>query len=364
MTPRQSLTRCRRIVVKIGSRLLAESPAGRPAALADQVNELRRRGVEVVIVSSGAIALGVRALGMGARPSELPLLQAAAAAGQSRLMQHWEHAFAVHGIVIGQVLVTHDDLGDRRRFLSARQTLRALLNLGAVPIINENDTVATDEIKFGDNDQLAALVCNLVSADLLLILTDVEGVRDTAGVRMPIIADIDRDATPVAGGSQGDGVGSGGMASKVASARMVTRTGIPTVVAPGRTANVLAEVLTGADIGSLFVPAGEPISARKHWIAYGTKPAGQLHVDEGARAALREHGRSLLPAGIVRIDGDFGMGEMVSVVAGGREIARGLSAYESDDLRRILGLQSEDIEATLGVRGPVEAVHRDDLVML
>ena len=299
--PRAELARCRRLVVKIGSRLLAESPAGRPAALADQIHALRQRGVEVVVVSSGAIALGVRALALPGRPSELPQLQAAAAAGQSRLMQHWEHAFSVHGTVIGQVLLTHDDLGDRRRFLSARQTLRALLDLGAVPIINENDTVATDEIKFGDNDQLAALVCNLVSADLLVILTDVEGVRGTDGVRMPIVVDIDREAAPAARAGRGDGVGSGGMASKV--------------------------------------PAGDTLSSRKHWIAYGAKPAGRLTVDAGAARAVCEHGRSLLPAGITAVEGGFGMGETVAVVgADGRELARGLTAYDADDLRKILGL--------------------------
>ncbi|MBP6630000.1 MAG: glutamate 5-kinase [Kofleriaceae bacterium] len=363
--PRAELARCRRLVVKIGSRLLAESPAGRPAALADQIHALRQRGVEVVVVSSGAIALGVRALALPGRPSELPQLQAAAAAGQSRLMQHWEHAFSVHGTVIGQVLLTHDDLGDRRRFLSARQTLRALLDLGAVPIINENDTVATDEIKFGDNDQLAALVCNLVSADLLVILTDVEGVRGTDGVRMPIVVDIDREAAPAAGASRGDGVGSGGMASKVASARIVTRTGVPTVVAPGRHPTILPDLLAGADLGTLFVPAGDTLSSRKHWIAYGAKPAGRLTVDAGAARAVCEHGRSLLPAGITAVEGGFGMGETVAVVgADGRELARGLTAYDADDLRKILGLHSADIEATLGLRGPAEAIHRDDLVIL
>src|SRR6185436_6064323 len=221
--------------------------------------------------------LGLPRLKLTQRPTEMPALQAAAAVGQSRLMQMWEHAFTAHGIEIGQVLLTHDDLGDRRRFLSARLTLRALLDHGVVPIINENDTVATDEIKFGDNDQLAALVVNLIGADALIILTDVEGVRDAAGVRMPIVRDIDREAAPVATGST-SGVGSGGMASKVSSARIVTRTGVPAVVAPGREADVLVRVLAGADVGTLFVPGAEVLSARKHWIAYGTKPAGRIMI--------------------------------------------------------------------------------------
>jgi glutamate 5-kinase len=363
---RAALTTVRRVVVKIGSRLLAEAPASRPATIADQVFELRQRGIEVVIVSSGAIALGMRRLKLAARPTEMPALQAAAAVGQSQLMQHWEHGFGAHEIEIGQVLLTHDDLGDRRRFLSARLTLRALLDHGVVPIINENDTVATEEIKFGDNDQLAALVCNLVSADLLVMLTDVEGVRDAAGVRMPVVHDIEREAAPVAGKSSSGGVGSGGMASKVGSARIVTRTGVPAVVAPGREPDVILRVLAGADVGTLFVPqAGGQLSSRKHWIAYGSKPSGRLTVDEGATNALRGSGRSLLPAGIVAVDGDFELGDTVSILTrDGTEIARGLVAYTADDLRKIQGLQSAGIEARLGYKGIDEAIHRDDLVIL
>jgi glutamate 5-kinase len=363
--PRDQLTQARRVVVKIGSRLVAESPAGRPAAIADQIALLRRRSVEVLIVSSGAIALGVRQLRLPGRPQDLPGLQAAAAVGQSRLMQHWEHAFAVHDLAIGQVLLTHDDLGDRRRFLSARLTLRALLDHGVVPIINENDTVATEEIKFGDNDQLAALVVNLISADVLVILTDVEGVRDATGVRIPIVHDIDREAAPVATGST-SGVGSGGMASKVASARIVTRTGVPAVVAPGREPDVLTRVLAGADLGTLFVPGPDVLSARKHWIAYGAKPAGRLIIDDGAARALKDLGKSLLPAGVVTVEGEFELGDTVSIVASasGIEIARGLAAYPAADLRKISGLQSSAIEARLGYKSIDEAIHRDDLVIL
>ena len=367
MSERAGLAGAKRVVVKIGSRLLAESPASRPAAIADQVIALRRRGVEVVIVSSGAIALGIQRLKLPGRPHDLPSLQAAAAVGQSRLMQHWEHAFAVHETAIGQVLLTHDDLGDRRRFLSARLTLRALLDHAVVPIVNENDTVATEEIKFGDNDQLAALVCNLVSADALVILTDVEGVRDASGVRMPIVRDIDREAAPVAGGST-SGVGSGGMASKVGSARIVTRTGVPAIVAPGREPDVIVRVLAGEDLGTLFTPPGPGVSvlsSRKHWIAFGAKPEGRLTVDDGAIRALREGGKSLLPAGIKAVAGDFELGDTVSVVsATGVEIARGLVAYPAGELRKISGLQSAAIEARLGYKSIDEAIHRDDLVIL
>jgi glutamate 5-kinase len=364
VTERAALVAAKRVVIKIGSRLIAEAPASRPATIADQVVTVRRRGVEIVIVSSGAIALGLGRLGLAARPAELPELQAAAAVGQSTLMQHWEHGFAAHGIAIGQVLVTHDDLGDRRRFLSARLTLRALLDHGVVPIINENDTVATEEIKFGDNDQLAALVCNLVSADALIMLTDVEGVRDATGVRMPIVRDIEREAAPVAGPST-SGVGAGGMASKVGSARIVVRSGVPAVVAPGREPDVIARVLAGADVGTLFVPPKRELTARKHWIAYGAKPAGALVVDDGAAKAVATAQKSLLPAGIVEVRGDFEIGDTVAIVArDGKELARGLVAYAGDDVRKIVGLKSAAIAATLGWSGPDEVVHRDDLVVL
>jgi len=235
-----------------------------------------------------------------------------------------------------------------------------------VPIINENDTVATEEIKFGDNDQLAALVVNLVSADALVILTDVEGVRDATGVRMPIVRDIEREAAPVAGGST-SGVGSGGMTSKVSSARIVTRTGVPAIVAPGREPDIVTRVLAGADLGTLFappLPRGQ-MSSRKHWIAFGAKPGGTLVVDDGATRALTGGGKSLLPAGIRDVRGEFELGETVSVVTEtGTEIARGLVAYSAEDLRRISGLQSAAIEAKLGYKSTDEAIHRDDLVIL
>jgi glutamate 5-kinase len=363
LSERAALAGVKRVVVKCGSRLIAEAPASRPATIADQVFGLKQRGVEVVIVSSGAIALGIGRLKLATRPTELPGLQAAAAVGQSRLMQHWEHAFSAHGIEIGQVLLTHDDMGDRRRFLSARLTLRALLDHGCVPIINENDTVATEEIKFGDNDQLAALVCNLVSADALIILTDVEGVRDANGLRMPIVRDIEREAAPVAGGST-SGVGSGGMASKVGSARIVVRSGVPAIVAPGREADVLTRVLRGDDVGTLFVPPKRELTARKHWIAYGSKPNGTVVVDAGAAKAVGELHKSLLPAGITDVTGDFEAGDTISIVHGAKEIARGLVAYSADDLRKIRGLKSSAIAATLGVKSAEEVVHRDDLVVV
>ncbi len=363
---RATLSGARRVVVKVGSALLTESPAGRPAAIADEIARLRQsRSLEAVIVSSGAISLGVRVLGLSQRPTDLPGLQAAAAVGQGRLVQQWEHAFAAHEIRTGQVLVTHDDMADRKRFLNARYALRALLDSGVVPIVNENDTVAVEEIKYGDNDLLAALVCNLVSADALVVLTDVDGLHDARGERIPVVRDVDSEAAPVAGGALRNGPGSGGMASKVQAAKVAGRNGIPTTVVGGRDPQVLTKSLRGGDIGTLFVPAPARMTSRKHWLAYGPRPAGQLVVDDGARRAVVEQGKSLLPAGVVEVEGDFGLGDIVGLVdSQGTEFARGLAGYRADDLRRIKGQQSADIEATLGYKYLDEVVHRDDLVLL
>lgn len=363
---RAALSGARRIVIKVGSRLLADSPVGRPAMIADEVAALRGDPpLEVVVVSSGAISLGMQVLGNPARPSDLPALQAAAAVGQGRLMQFWEQAFAAHQLTIGQVLLTHDDIANRTRFLNARRALRALLDAGVIPIINENDTVAVDEIKYGDNDLLAALVCNLISADVFIALTDVHGLLDEAGQRIAMVRDVDSEAAPLAGGAATGGVGSGGMASKVQAAKIAARSGIPSAIAPGDRPRVIAELLSGADVGTLFVPTATRITSRKHWLAYGSRPSGQLVVDDGARLALVEKGRSLLPAGILKVVGDFDLGAIVSLVdQQGTEFARGLAGYRAEDMRRIRGTQSADIEATLGYKYLDEAIHRDDLVLL
>ena len=382
---REALQRARRVVVKVGSRLLADSPLERPAAIAAEVAGLRAAGLEILVVSSGAIALGRGVLGMVRRPRDLPTLQAAAAVGQTRLMQSWEQAFAAHGLHTAQVLLTHDDLGDRRRFLNARHALRAMLDAGVVPVINENDTVAVEEIRYGDNDLLAALVCNLVSADALVILTDVDGLHDAppsdGGRRVPLVPDIDltsgtlTSGTPTSGMNHGaewrtgsadpSGPGSGGMASKVQAARSAARHGVATAVVPGARPQVLRDTLAGADLGTLFVPSRDRMSSRKHWIAYGARPAGRVVVDEGAHRAVARQGRSLLPAGIADVQGAFDLGDIVSLVTiEGVEFARGLAGYAATDLRRLKGLQSSDIEATLGYKYLDEVIHRDDLVLL
>ena len=364
--PRQALAQARRVVVTVGSRLLAESPAARPAVLADDMARLRsERDMQFIVVTSGAVALGSRMLGHTARPRELPALQAAAAVGQGRLLQHWEHAFAAHDVIIGQLLLTHDDIADRKRFLSGRHTLHALLEAGVVPVINENDSVAVDEIKYGDNDLLAALVCNLVSADVLIILTDVDGLHDDAGVRIPVVHDVDREAAPVAQSARPGGVGSGGMASKVQAAKAAARSGVVTVVAPGRRPGVVAETLAGRDLGTLFLPQASRMSSRKHWIAYGGKAPACIIVDGGARRALIEQGRSLLPAGIVRVEGEFDLGDVVTLATEqDGAFSRGLAGYRSDDVRRIMGRHSADVEAILGYKYLDAVMHRDDLVLL
>ncbi|MCP4446079.1 MAG: glutamate 5-kinase [Myxococcales bacterium] len=363
------LASAKRIVLKVGSSLLAASPAGQPAAIADEIVMLQDRGIETVIVSSGAIALGLKGLGLDSRPKDLPSLQAAAAIGQSRLLQNWEHAFSAHQGRIAQILLTYDDVSNRVRFLNARHALRALLSAGVVPIVNENDTVAVDEIRYGDNDQLAALVCNLISADALIIYTDVDGLHDAdprlGGVRISLITDIDEQAGPVATSSSGSGVGSGGMASKVAAAKNAASFGVPTIVVPGARRGILLSALTGQDVGTLFVPKARAISSRKHWIGFGAKPAGQLVVDDGAYEALNRTGGSLLPAGLLTVHEEFDRGALVSLVTSEKvEFARGLVSYGATDLRKLCGCRSGDIGARLGYKYLDEVIHRDDLVLL
>ena len=363
-SPRMQLASVRRVVAKLGSRLIAEDPVGRPAAIASQVAALRARDVDVVLVCSGAISLGIQTLALTQRPQQLPILQAAAAIGQGQLLHKWEAGFANHHITIAQILLTHDDIADRRRFLNARHALSALLQYNVIPIINENDTVAVDEIKYGDNDQIAALICNLVSADALILLTDVDGLYDNNQQRVALVNDINRQAKPIAKTTPADGVGSGGMASKVQAAKMAVRSGIPAVIANGRSASVLTDCLDGHDVGTLFVPEAR-LSSRKHWIAYGTKPRGAVVVDAGARNAVSQLGGSLLPAGILSIQGEFELGDIISLLdLQGIEFARGLAGYRSVDMHRIKGLQTADIRPTLGYKYLDEVIHRDDLVLL
>jgi glutamate 5-kinase len=367
MKTRAALAEMRRVVVKIGSRLLAEDLEGRVATLAGETRALRDRGVDVVIVTSGAIALGARRLGLAARPTTIPGLQAAASVGQGQLIQVYERALAAHGLASGQVLLTHDDVRNRRRYLNARMALSELLQLGAVPVINENDTVSVDEIKFGDNDRLAALTTSLVEAEALIILTDVDGLYagDPKGGAALIKEVTDIEAARGFAGRSVSGVGTGGMASKVEAAAIAGRFGVVTIIASGRRPRPVTELLDGAHVGTIFWPGVERMQSRKHWIAYALRPAGAVIVDAGARRALVEGKKSLLPSGITGVRGQFGQGDPVSIVdQEGQEIARGLCAYDAAEVGKILGKRSHDLEAALGYRSVDEVIHRDDLVLL
>jgi len=367
------LAAARRIVVKVGSALLVDTSTGRVGrgwleSLADDVAALRARGQEVVLVSSGAIALGRRSLGLGPGRLRLEESQAAAAVGQIRLASAWREVLEHRGFTVAQVLLTLGDTEERRRYLNARNTLTTLLRLGAVPVINENDTVATAEIRYGDNDRLGARVAQMVSADCLVLLSDVDGLytadpgRDPEARFIPEVRRITPEIEAMAGGSASD-VGSGGMATKVMAAKIAVAAGCNLCVAAGRETHPLRRVESGARC-TWFLAEASPVTVRKQWIAGMLKPAGELVVDAGAARALRA-GKSLLPAGVVRVEGRFDRGDAVVVRdPDGLEIARGLAAYSSRDAECIRGRRSADLEGLLGYRGRDEMIHRDDLVLV
>jgi glutamate 5-kinase len=366
------LVKARRVVVKVGSALLVERASGRLnrawlESLAADIAALRERGQEVVLVSSGAIALGRRQLDLTPGKLKLEESQAAAAVGQIRLAHAWKEVLEQHGSTVAQVLLTFGDTEERRRYLNARNTLTTLLRLGAIPVINENDTVATAEIRYGDNDRLAARVAQMVSADCLVLLSDVDGLYTSDPTSDPTaefiaeVAQITPAIEAMAGGSASD-VGSGGMATKVLAAKIAVAAGCNMCITAGREQHPLQRMEAG-DRCTWFVASASPRTVRKQWIAGLLKSTGSLHVDDGAAKALRA-GKSLLPAGVVKVEGRFDRGDAVVVRDGaGLEIARGLSAYSSDHARRVCGHRSRDLEAILGYRGRDEMIHRDDLVL-
>jgi len=358
---RATLKRARRVVVKIGSRTLAGDGAVYHR-LAVALAGAQREGRAVVVVSSGAIALGTKRLGYRARPKEMARLQAAAAAGQSVLMRAYEEAFGAQGITVAQVLLTHADLADRVRANNARAALSALLDAGAIPVLNENDSVAVEEIKFGDNDQLSAMVTPLVDADLLILLSDVPGLLDASGDRVRVVRDVAREALPLVGAVRASSaaVGTGGMASKIEAARRATLAGANVVVADARAEGVIEAVLAGEDVGTLFVAAAKRLSAKKHWIAFTLRPRGDVVLDRGACDAVRAKGKSVLPVGVLGVRGDFRAGDAVRLLdPDGVEIGRGLARYPAVEAVVVAGKAGKEIEEA----EHAELVHRDELVV-
>lgn len=358
-TPRTAVASARRIVIKLGSRTIASDETVY-ARLAASVAKARADGKSVVLVSSGAIALGTKKLGFRSRPKEMAKLQAAAAAGQSLLMRAYEEAFGVERVPVAQVLLTHADLADRVRGNNARAALAALLEAGAVPILNENDSVAVEEIKFGDNDQLAAMVAPLVDANLLILLSDVEGLLDAEGKRVPLVHDHKEALKHVR--PSVEGVGTGGMASKLEAARRAALGGAHVVVADARREGVIDAILQGDDVGTLFSASREPLSAKKHWIAFTLRPRGDVILDRGAAEAVRAKGKSVLSIGVLGVRGDFRAGDAVRLLdVDAAELGRGLASCASEDAVRVAGKAKQDLPEALAVFA--ELIHRDDMVV-
>jgi len=363
----------RRIVIKIGSRVLASSTRGlntqRIRRITKEIASLRQEGYEVVVVSSGAIVAGMKELGLSNKPKGIPLKQAAAAIGQSKLIQMYERNFSKFGIKAAQILLTRDDITDRRRFLNARNTLITLLSYGVVPVINENDTVAIDEIKFGDNDLLSGLVTNVIDADLLIILSDIEGLFTAdpsihPGAKLiPVVEEITKDIETIAGDSKSI-EGTGGMASKVETAKKASGYGIPAIIMNGKRPGLLVKALKGFDVGTIFLPNKSRLTSRKHWIASALPTSGHLILDKGAKDALMLRGRSLLPSGISDIKGHFEAGDAVTCEdEHGKVFAKGLTNYNSREIVKIRGKKTGEIEAILGYKDYDEVIHRDNLVV-
>ena len=370
---RALLAKSRRWVVKIGSALLTNDGKGLDrkaiARWVDQLVELKQQGVEVVLVSSGAVAEGMNRLGWATRPAQVYRLQAAAAVGQMGLVQEYEANFQRHQVKTAQILLTHEDLSDRKRYLNARGTLCTLLDLDVVPVVNENDTVITDEIKFGDNDTLASLVANLVEAEAVVLLTDQLGLF-TGDPRTDLTATLISQAKaddPMIEAVAGDGgvLGRGGMATKVRASKLAARSGAVTVIASGRVDDVLLKIRAADDIGTLILPSRSPEAARKQWLAGHLQVKGTLEVDAGAKAAMLKKGKSLLPAGVVSVKGVFSRGEMVLMVDEcGNALARGLVNYSAKEAKGIVGLSSNRIQEVLGFVNEDELVHRDNLALV
>ena len=371
---RDLLAKSDMVVVKVGTNVLADSRGAldraRMQSLADQLARLRQSGKRVVLVSSGAIGAGVGKLNLGKRPTDLPHLQACAAVGQCALMQVYQECLTPHGIAAAQILLTAGDFDNRARYLNARHTILTLFEYGCLPIINENDTVSVAEIKFGDNDQLAAMVANLLQAPLLILLTNVDGLytgdpRSNPDARLvATVPHIDRAITDMAGSTKSV-LGTGGMRSKLKAARLATAAGGGVIMANGSRDGVLDAIMNCDDVGTLFLPHGEGLSARRRWLGFTARPQGAFRLDTGARKAVEQSGKSLLPVGVLAVEGTFGKGEVVSLCdVDGVEFARGLTNYSSADAERIRGLATDQIERAIGKMPYVEIIHRDNLAVV
>jgi glutamate 5-kinase len=374
MTDKLKTSECKRWVIKIGSSLLTNDGRGLDVAAieswVDQMVALKRAGLELLLVSSGAVAEGMTRLGWSERPHALHQLQAAAAVGQMGLIQAYESRFQKYGLHTAQVLLTHDDLADRQRYLNARSTLQTLLDLNVIPVVNENDTVTTEEIRFGDNDTLAALVANLIEAELLVFLTDQQGLFSSDPRTSPdveLIEEAQAGAARLEAMASGSGgaLGRGGMLTKVRAATLAARSGTQTVIASGREENILQRIAGDNFRGTRLYPAREPLAARKQWLAGQLQVRGSLSLDPGAMKVLQGAGSSLLPVGVTRVEGEFERGDLVVCFGpGGEELARGLVNYSAAESRRIIGHASNRIESILGYVDEPELIHRDNLVLL
>ena len=374
MTRKVIINEVHRIVLKVGSQVLTAKGRALSQAvfdrLAREISAAKKKGMECVIVSSGAIAAGMSRLGLLEKPKTIPQKQAAAAIGQSALMWNYERAFTVYGEKVAQILLTRDDLSNRKRYLNARSTLSALLGLGVIPIINENDTVVVEEIKFGDNDNLSALVTNLVHADLLIILSDIDGLYDRDprlsknAKLIPLVHQVTGEMEKKASGTLSP-ISIGGMVTKLQAARKAAIFGVPTILANGMQEGILGRIFQGEEVGTLFTSAVNKLTSRKHWIAFTLEPQGRIIVDDGAKKAILQKGRSLLPSGVLAAEGKFSLGDPVVLVDPHKqEFAKGLCNYGSAEINKIKGLKTTEVEKKLGYKYSDEIVHRDDLVVL
>jgi glutamate 5-kinase len=365
----------RRLVVKLGTGVLTSGvgqlDTARIESMCAQIAALREQGTEVIVVSSGAVGLGMGRLGLGKRPKDLSKKQACAAVGQSLLMQTWQRGFEPHGITVAQVLLTHDDLRVRSRYLGVKETLQQLLDYDTIPIINENDTVSAAEIKFGDNDTLSAMVASLTGAQYLVILSTAPGLIDMQGTKeiVPVVEKITPEIESMAGGTTSE-TAVGGMVSKITAAKLATKAGCGVFIASGSEPDILPRLIAGGGPGTFFVPSGLPMESKKRWLAYFQRPTGTLYVNECAVPVLRDQGRSLLAVGVTRAEGEFAVGDVVNLALdGGKEdslapFARGKTSFASDEIKAIVGKTSDELRVLYPARKRFEVIHRNDLVLL